>query len=192
MDNLHSQSGGNPGHETGDLSIGGVVTSAIVLVVLGILTFVAAQGLMVVLGKLEGEPSMSASERQSRAERKAEEDKAARAALSAEPGVQPSEAEKTRIETDMHLVHTFPQPRLQYDDASDMNAMRKDEEKKLNFAGKDAEGNIHIPIGQAIDALVSDGLPPVTGTFTPVNTAPTSVIVPLPANNRAAMGVTKR
>ena len=192
MDNLHPQSGASPGHETGDLSISAVVKSAIVLVVLGIMTFVAAQGLMVVLGKLEGQPSMTAAEQQSRANRAAEEEKATRAVLSAEPGTQLTETEKSRIETEMHLAHTFPQPRLQYDDASDMNAMLVEEEKKLNFTGKDASGNIHIPIGQAIDALVRDGLPPVSGKFTPVNTAPTSVIVPLPENNRAGLGATKR
>jgi hypothetical protein len=85
----------------------------------------------------------------------------------------------------MHIQQAFPQPRLQYDDVSDMKAMRNQEREKLNSAGKDKDG-IHISIDQAITLLSQRGLPPVTGTFTPVNLAPTSVVVPMAAGNQPA------
>jgi len=198
MDNPNQQSGLQ--HEDSDISIGGIVKSAVVLVLLGILTFVAAKGLMWGFEELSvrylDEP-MGVAAQQVRSERKAVEAKAAAAAMPSEPGVQPTRAEKKRIEEEMHVVHTFPQPRLQYDDTSDMKAMLAEEQEKLNSAGKDASGNIHIPIDQALDAVAKGGLPPVTGTFTPVNTAPTSVVVPIsgmnqPAKPAAGAGVKKQ
>jgi hypothetical protein len=194
MDNPNQQSGLQ--HEDSDISVGGIVKSAVALVVLGILTFVAAQGLMWGFEKLSirylDEP-MGAAAQQVRSERKAVEAKAVAAAMPSEPGAQPTEGEKKRTEEEMHVIHTFPQPRLQYDDTSEMKAMLAEEQEKLNFAGKDDSGNIHIPIDQAIDTVAKSGLPPVTGTFTPVNTAPTSVIIPIPGMSATAgAGVKKQ
>ncbi|MBZ5523491.1 MAG: hypothetical protein LAP21_14755 [Acidobacteriia bacterium] len=179
MDNSQPKSGQQ--HEESDLSVGGVVKAAVMLVALGILTFIAAQGLMWGLAKYYADEPMSVVQQQERNERATSDKKAAAAAMQPEAGVQLTEAEKERVMEEMHVAHTFPQPRLQYDDASDMKAMLADEHDKLDSAGKGADGNIHIPIDQAIDALARQGLPPVTGTFTPVNTAPTSVVVPMPA-----------
>lgn len=182
MDNSQPKSG--PQHEESDLSIGGIVKAAVILVALGILTFVAAQLLMLGFEKASvtwlDEP-MSASVQQAKADRVAEEQKAAASVMSAEPGAQPTPEEKRRIEEEMHVVATFPQPRLQYDDASDMKAMLAVEEKKLNSSGKDSQGNIYIPIDLAIKKVAEEGLPPVTGTFTPVNmSAPTTLLAPVP------------
>lgn len=187
MDNLHPQSG-SPGHETGDISAGGIVKSAVVLVVLGVFTFFAAEGLMRGFESLEKnyiDKPLSASEQQAQKESAASEAEQVVKAMPVEPGVEPTTAEKSRMAEEMHVQQTFPQPRLQYDDVSDMKAMRNEERERLNSAGKDEKG-IHISIDQAITLLSQRGLPPVTGTFTPVNLAPTSVVVPMAAGNEPA------
>jgi hypothetical protein len=187
MDNLHPQSG-SPGHETGDVSAGGIVKSAVVLAVLGVFTFFAAEGIMHGLEWFEKtyvDKPIAASEQQAQKERAASEAEQVTKALPVEPGVEPTPAEKRRMAEEMHIQQAFPQPRLQYDDVSDMKAMRNQEREKLNSAGKDKDG-IHISIDQAITLLSQRGLPPVTGTFTPVNLAPTSVVVPMAAGNQPA------
>src|SRR6266850_7574020 len=115
MDNSQPKSA--PQHEESDLSSGGIVKAAVILVALGILTFVAAQLLMVGFEKASvswlDEP-MSASVQQAKADRAAAEQKAAAHVMSAEPGTQPTPEEKKRLEEEMHVAVTFPEPRLQY------------------------------------------------------------------------------
>ena len=90
----------------------------------------------------------------------------------------------SREDMEKHLARTFPVPRLQYDDTAEMQLFRKSEEQWLESTGKDATGNIHIPVGRAMDLLVQQGLPQVSGPFVPP-TLPSAVpLVPAPAPAR--------
>lgn len=180
MDNPNPQSV-NSGHEGGDISVGAIVKSAVVLVVMGVFAFLVAKGFMVGLEKAEVsifDKKMPAAQEHALAVSQAKQDKINSIAMPAD-GPELSQTEKNRIIDQTHVDDVFPEPRLQYDDASDMKVMRDRETRRLNSQGKDADGNF-IPIDKAIDQLVKNGLPPVSGTFTPVNLAPTSVVVPLP------------
>jgi hypothetical protein len=180
MDNPNPQSV-NSGHEGGDISVGGIVKSAAVLVVLGVFSFFAATGIMHLFNWVEVtylDNKMPAAQEHAQAVTQAMEKAKTSAAMPAD-GPELSQTEKTRIVDEMHVQTVFPEPRLQYDDVSDMSAMHESENKRLNSQGKDGGDNF-IPIDRAIDLLAKRGLPPVSGTFTPVNLAPTSVAVPLP------------
>ncbi len=180
MDNPNPQSV-NSGHEGGDISVGGIVKSAAVLVVLGVFSFFAATGIMHLFNWVEVtylDNKMPAAQEHAQAVTQAMEKAKTSAAMPAD-GPELSQTEKTRIVDEMHVQTVFPEPRLQYDDVSDMSAMHESENQRLNSQGKDQDGN-YIPIDRAIDLLAKRGLPPVSGTFTPVNLAPTSVAVPLP------------
>src|SRR6267142_6554814 len=180
MDNPNPQSV-NSGHEGGDISVGGIVKSAAVLVVLGVFSFFAATGIMRLFNWVEVtylDNKMPAAQEHALAVSQAQQDKVNSAAMPAN-GPELSQAERTRITDQTHVDNVFPEPRLQYDDVSDMAAMRESEDKRLKSKGRDGDNN-YIPIDQAIDDLVNNGLPAVSGTFTPVNLAPTSVVVPLP------------
>ncbi len=180
MDNPNPQSV-NSGHEGGDISVGGIVKSAAVLVVLGVFSFFAATGIMHLFNWVEVtylDNKMPAAQEHAQAVTQAMEKVKTSAAMPAD-GPELSQTEKTRIVDEMHVQTVFPEPRLQYDDVSDMSAMHESENQRLNSQGKDQDGN-YIPIDRAIDLLAKRGLPPVSGTFTPVNLAPTSVAVPLP------------
>lgn len=180
MDNPNPQSV-NAGHEDGEISVGAIVKSAVVLVVMGVFAFLVAKGFMSGLEKAEVsifDKPMPAAQEHALAVSHAKQDKINSVAMPAD-GPELSPAEKTRITDQTHVDTVFPEPRLQYDDVSDMAAMREQEDKRLKSQGKDSGGNF-IPIDRAIDLVAKNGLPPVSGTFTPVNLAPTSVVVPLP------------
>lgn len=55
----------------------------------------------------------------------------------------------------------FPKPALQIDDVSDMNTVREAAQQRLNTYGYIDEkgGIVHIPIQQAMDQIVKQGLP---------------------------------
>jgi hypothetical protein len=81
---------------------------------------------------------------------------------------------RDRKAMEAHLKQTFPGPRLQYNDEFDMKIFRSSEDEWLTSTGKDANGNIHIPVDQAIDLLAQRGLPAVSGPWQPP-TLPTAV-----------------
>ncbi len=188
-DQFVPQSGGlevKEGHEESDLSVKGIVTFLICLALGGVVTFIAAQVMLKdwpVVGlhywetKIFGEPrALTPAEQQLQSERTAG---AAPAAAEGEPGRMP-----TRAEQEDQLSRTFPTPRLQYDDAEEMQTFRSDEDDWLKSAGKTAAGNIHIPIEQAKNSLVEHGLPKVTEPFVPPS-LPTAVpMVPAAAAQR--------
>jgi hypothetical protein len=78
-----------------------------------------------------------------------------------------------RAQEESHIQKAFPEPRLQYDDARDMQELRSTEAARLMSTGKNPDGSVHIPIAQAMELLSKEGLPPVSGPFVPS--------VPLPA-----------
>jgi hypothetical protein len=57
------------------------------------------------------------------------------------------------------------------------------EQQWLNSTGKDTNGNIHIPIHQAIDVLAQRGLPQVSGPFLPANQGAPSAAYPSGASD---------
>jgi hypothetical protein len=74
-------------------------------------------------------------------------------------------------------IQSFPQPRLEEDERTELNDFRYSEEERLNSAGwiDEQAGIAHIPITQAIEAIAQRGLPttPAVGQLpaSPVNLA---------------------
>jgi hypothetical protein len=176
-DGFLPQSGGlevKEGHEESDLSVKGIVTFLTCLALGGVVTFIAAQvmlkdwpvvGLHYWESKIfGGQRPLTPAEQQLQAERTAGTVQA-----EGEPGRLP-----TRAEEEERLSRTFITPRLQDDDAKEMQTFRGDEDDWLKSAGKTAAGNIHIPIEQAKNSLVEHGLPKSTAPFVPP-TLPTAV-----------------
>jgi hypothetical protein len=78
-----------------------------------------------------------------------------------------------------------------------MGIFRGSEDQWLSSTGKDAEGNIHIPINRAMDILAKQGLPPVSGPFQPANVGAPSAQYPTGASDsgqpaRSNTGATKK
>ena len=186
-DGFVPQSGGlevKEGHEESDLSVRGIVTFLICLALGGVLTFIAAKVMLkdwpfvglhywesIIFGK---PPALTPATQQLQAERTARTVPA-----EGEPGRIPKRAEEEE-----RLSRTFVTPRLQDDDAEEMQTFRSDEDDWLKSAGKTAAGNVHIPIEQAKSSLVEHGLPKSTEPFVPP-TLPTAVpMVPAAAAQR--------
>lgn len=82
----------------------------------------------------------------------------------------------TRIVTPQ-MIQQFPEPRLEDDERTELNAFRYAEEEKLNSYGwvDQNAGTVHIPIERAMELVAQRGLPttPQAGTMplSPVNLA---------------------
>jgi hypothetical protein len=61
--------------------------------------------------------------------------------------------------TPMVNMDKFPQPRLQADDATDMQVFNYQEDQILNNAWTDQQGTVHLPIGVAMQVIAKRGLP---------------------------------
>ncbi len=187
MDKFETQSGGHlkEGHEESDLSIRGIVLFGVFLAVGGALSFILMIGMIWGLEKWERsrEARLSPMEQQLRQERetpKVGEGKV----IPAYPGeVKPPPDWFGRGKMEDHLSKTFKAPRLQYDDEHDMGIFRGSEDHWLSSTGKDAEGNIHIPIDRAMDILARQGLPQVGGPFLPANVGAPSAQYPTGASD---------
>jgi len=177
MDNFIPQTGEvhihqKEGHEESDLSIRGIVMFLVTLGFLGILTFVGVGVLVsdrpwVSLGWLE--KKFNPPQPLTPAEQRLQDE---RAGVGAGKEARPAEGTRGpewygRGQMEERLKRTFPVPRLQYDDTYDMQTFRNSEDKWLGSTGRDAEGNIHIPVDRAMDLLVQRGLPQVSGPFVP-------------------------
>jgi hypothetical protein len=182
MDNFVPQTGGlevREGHEESDLSIRGIVAFGIALAVAGAFAFVLMKFFLVGLERFETwmyPTQLTPAEQQLQAERAA----AAPGAAQKEGGTGRTPEWHGRGEMEEHLGRTFPTPRLQYDDAREMEIFRGSEDDWLKSAGRDAQGNIHIPVERAMDLLVKNGLPP-SGPFVPPTLPPAVSLVPAPA-----------
>jgi hypothetical protein len=180
------------GHEESDLNPRAIVVFLLTLAFLGILTFIAVRVFVsdvpgVSLGWLEKKlyppTPPTPAETQLRAERAA-----------TPPGgeAKPAEAERApewygrggRAQMEEHLKRTFSTPRLQYDDEYEMQTFRGSEDQWLASTGKDAAGNIHIPVDRAMDLLVQRGLPPVSGPFVPPTLPSATPLVPAEQRTR--------
>jgi hypothetical protein len=180
------------GHEESDLSTRAIVVFLLSLAFLGLLTFIAVRVFVsdvkwVSLGwweqYLNPPTPPTPAEAQLRAERAAPP-----------PGGEAKQAEAERApewygrggraQMEEHLKRTFPTPRLQYDDEYEMQTFRGSEDQWLASTGKDAAGNIHIPVDRAMDLLVQRGLPPVSGPFVPPTLPSATPLVPAEQRTR--------
>jgi len=183
MDNFHPQSVDlhlKEGHEESDLSIRAIVLFAVALVVSGAVAFLAVLAFFYGLEswRKSHEAQLTPVEQLQRAEEQAPPaipGKTPLPAGEAAAGVKSAPDWYGRGKMEEHLARTFPAPRLQYDDAYDMALFRNSEDKWLNGTGRDAGGNIHIPISRAMDLLVQGGLPQVSGPYLQPNNLPTAV-----------------
>jgi hypothetical protein len=190
MDDFNPQSHGEvetEGHDVSDVSIRGVATTLIGLALAGALTFAAVRllvsdvrwiGLQWWEKKLYP-VQLTDSQKMMKMERAGPEN-LARLKSEGEGEVGRIPESYSREDMEKHLARTFPVPRLQYDDEAEMQLFRTSEEQWLAITGQDAAGNIHIPVDRAMDLLVQQGLPPVSGPFVPP-TLPSAVpLVPAP------------
>jgi len=175
------------GHEESDLSIRGIVTSAVVLAVCGFSSFVLMALFLKVLPwaqtQMFGPPApLTPVQQQLEQERRAP---VKEVEVEGRPEWYASESSavgRGRMET--HLNRTFPDPRLQYDDVRDMQTFLTSEEAWLGSTGKDAQGNVHISIDSAMDLIAKRGLPPVSGPFVAPTLPPAVPLVPAPTGRK--------
>ena len=172
-DKFHTQSGGmrvKEGHE-GDFSIRGIVVFAVFLALGLVLTFILAGVLMKVFewgSKKYIDAGMTPVQEQLQQQREQAAEPRPNQIQGETPGhIRPSSETELRARTERNLERTFARPRLQYDDVDEMNRFRRSENDYLEQTGKDDQGNLHIPIGHAIDLLSQRGLPAVSGTWSP-------------------------
>lgn len=164
MDKYQPQTSGifvKEGHQELDFNLRGIILFIVILVLSAILTFIAAGGLMRLFEWGERkyvDVKPTPVQKQLSDERGGEPVKKV-------GGVKPPSDWYSREADDATIRRTFATPLLQYDDVADMNSFRNSENERLDHAGKDADGTIHIPISQAIDILSKEGLPAVNGTF---------------------------
>jgi len=180
MDEFIPQSPGlevREGHEESDLSVRGLVVSAIVLAMAGFMSFLLMRGFLVVLERVEPkifpQQELTASQKQLIQEREPK------------PRLAPEEGDRLapgREDEEVRLERTFPTPRLQQDDEREMTMFRESEDGWLASSGVDRAGNPHVPVEDAMKAIVDRGLPGVSGTFAPP-TLPTAVPM-VPAQQR--------
>jgi hypothetical protein len=188
MDNKQPQSGAHlkEGHEETDLSMKGIVWFGVFMLVSGILAFVSMyffyHGLQWFQEKQVAKTMpMTPMEKQLQNQRSGAKAGAEEAAKAEGAAITPEwyGQGKDRRQMEEQLSRTFPRPRLQYDDEHDMKIFRDSEDEWLKSTGKDANGNIHIPVDQAMKKIVEKGLPAVSGPWQPP-TLPTAVpMVPM-------------
>lgn len=188
MDKFEPQSSGmhlKEGHEESDLSIRGIVLFGIFLAVGGVLAFVLMIGMIWGLEKWETSRAakLTPMEQQLQQERETPKEGEGKE-IPTHPGeIKPSPDWYGRGKMDDHLSRTFKAPRLQYDDEHDMGIFRGSENQWLSSTGKDAAGNIHIPVDRAMEILAKQGLPAVSGSFLPSNVGAPSAQYPTGASD---------
>jgi hypothetical protein len=187
MDKFETQSGGHikEGHEESDLSVRGIVLFGVFLAVGGVLAFVL---MIVMIHVLENWEKKNEAQLTPMQQKLQQERDTPRVGLGKEPPLAEGEIKPPpdwygRGKIEDHLSRTFKPPRLQYDDEHDMALFHDSEINWLKNAGKDPNGNIHIPIDRAIEALAQRGFPPVSGPFLPANVGAPSAAYPTGASD---------
>lgn len=194
MDNSESQTYDESlekGHDLNEVSIPGVVMALGALALGGVLTF-AVVGLLVSdaqwvsLGFWEKKlyPARLTEVQKKMKMERAGPENLARLKSEGEGELGRIPESYSREDIEKHLQRTFPVPRLQYDDEAEMDVFRAAEQRWLSNTGKSAAGSIHIPVDHAMDLVVQQGLPSVSGPFVPP-TLPSAVpLVPAPSTAR--------
>ena len=168
------------GHQESDLSIRGVVLFLASLAVCGIVSFVLMIAMIHILEYYEkqAEAKLTPVEQQLQKERELPQEGLGKQVPESEGAVKPPPDWYGRGKMEDHLTRTFRAPRLQYNDEHDMGIFAGSEQQWLSSTGKDTNGNIHIPISQAIGVLAQRGLPQVSGPFLPANQGAPSAAYP--------------
>lgn len=151
------------GHETRDISIGGVVTF---LIALGTIMIVLAAILLGVF-KLSNEyaDKQNAELAKQNPWIKAELDRDAKAQTQWKQELEKRGMELNAYNSEARAsvarVQRFAQPRLQSDDVYDMERLREAEDKQLTglFYTDKSAGRVNLPIEQAMQLVVQRGLP---------------------------------
>jgi hypothetical protein len=176
------QSGGHvkEGHEGTDISVRGIVLSAIFLVVSAFLAFVLMIAMIWWMEKWERnhEAKLTPMEQQLQKQREMPREGLGKVEPTYKGELKPPPDYYGRGQIEDHLSRTFKAPILQYNDEHDMAIFVDSEEDWLSNTGKDRNGNIHIPINRAIDLLAQRGLPQVSGSFLPANVGAASAAYP--------------
>ena len=182
MDEFRPQSSGlevKEGHQEVDFSVRMIVVSAVFLVIAFFLVFVAAGAVMRGLEWWEQKHDAQLTPLQEQLYRE-------RTTVRPSEGIKPPPDWDVRAKQELHIQKTFPTPRLQYDDVRDMDQLRSAEEEHLNTVGKNPDGTTYIPIDHAIDLVSKEGLPQVSGPFTPgvsVPVEPAKSVLPMSQPN---------
>lgn len=184
MDDFKPQTHGevNKGHDISEVSTRGIVLSLATLALAGFFAFVLMRFFLNGLQWWEQKTypvRLTGAQKKMKMERAGPEN-LARLKREGESEMGRVPESYSREDIEKHLSRTFPVPRLQYDDADEMRIFRESEQRWLASTGKDAAGNIHIPVDRAMDLVVQQGLPNVSGPFVPP-TLPSAVpLVPAP------------
>jgi hypothetical protein len=176
MDEFRPQSSGlrvKEGHQEVDFSVRMIVVSVVFLVLSAVVIFVVSAAFMRGLEWWEQKHDAQLTPMQEQLNKE-------RATEKQPEGVKPPPDWDERAQEENHLQKTFPTPRLQYDDVTDMKQLRQAEDDRLASTGKNADGTMHIPISQAIDLLSKKGLPPVSGSFAPSVPLPVEPVTATP------------
>ena len=143
----------NGGFEREDMGAGPVIGFIVTVVVTGVLVYYGIWGMFNVLDKMEAKNQKTAS-----------------------PLVR---TEKETRETDHNVIsekiqQTFPEPRLEDNERTEINDVRYNEEVRLNSSGwvDQSAGVAHIPIERAMQLIAERGLP----TNPQAGTAPPSIV----------------
>ena len=186
-DKFETQSGGHlkEGHEASDLSIRGIVLFGVFLASGGVLAFVLMIAMIHVLENWEksNDAKLTPMQQQLQKERDTPKEGLGKVIPTSEGEIKPPPDWFGRGKMEDHLGRTFKAPRLQYDDEHDMGIFLGSEEQWLSTSGKDANGNLHIPISRAMEILADKGLPPVSGSFLPANVGAASAAYPTGASD---------
>lgn len=182
MDESRPQSSGpqvKAGHQEVDFSVRMIVVSVVFLAIGFFLVFVASGAIMRGLEWWERKHDAQLTPLQEQLNRE-------RTTVQPGEGIKPPPDWDDRAQQELQIQKTFPTPRLQYDDARDMDQLRSTEEEHLSGVGKNPDGTAHIPIDRAIDLVSKEGLPKVSGPFVPgvsVPVEPAKSILPMSQTN---------
>jgi hypothetical protein len=135
------QHGGNDGFEHEDLGAKAVFGFLLALVVTGILVYFAVTGTYDYLDAYNRthQPALSP--------------------LKQNVEVDTRDTNRARVEE--RIEHTFPEPRLETSERTELNPVRLKEEEELNSYGwvDQKAGIVHIPIERAMQIIAERGLP---------------------------------
>lgn len=164
MADANLQHGSNGGFEREDMGAKEVFVFLIVLAVVGILVYIVVAGMYSFLNRYE---------------------RAHQAPLNPlKQNVEIDTRDTNRARVAERIERTFPEPRLETNERSEINDFRLHEEEQLNSYGwvDKPAGVVHIPIERAMQLVAQRGLPvrpqseagvDVAGKATPANKAAT-------------------
>ncbi len=186
-DHFETQSGGirlPEGHEEGDLSVRGVVMFLAFLAIGGIVAFVLMIAMIHIMENYEkkAEAQLTPVEQELQKQREMPQEGLGKEQPAGEQEIKPTPDWYGRGKMEDHLTRTFKGPRLQYNDEHDMSLFAGSEQQWLKSTGKDRNGNIHIPVDQAIQIIAQQGFKPVSGSFLPANVGAPSAAYPTGAS----------